>query len=234
MPAASASSMAGSSPRTSQRLPLAGGRRSRNGTWWPGAADRRAGLPGRHNVSNVLAAVAVASCSASRPDAIRRAAAAFTGVEHRLEPVAVVDGVRFVNDSQGTQPDAGRGGPARVPRPVVLIAGGRDKGIDLARSRRSLPSGPSRAVLIGESGPTLETLFHEAGLAHTERALARSGPCAQPTRWRASAGRPARSATVLLSPAAQLRHVRGLRGPRAGLQAGRGRAGRVPSRRGDR
>ena len=53
------------------------------------------------------------------------------GVEHRLEPVAMVDGVRFVNDSQGTQPDAVAAALHAFPAPVVLIAGGRDKGIDL-------------------------------------------------------------------------------------------------------
>ena len=63
-------------------------------------------IPGRHNVSNALAAVAVGLLFGVAPDAIRRAAAAFRGVEHRLETVAEVDGVRFVNDSQGTQPDA--------------------------------------------------------------------------------------------------------------------------------
>ena len=62
--------------------------------------------PGAHNVSNALAAIAVGLLFGIAPDAIRRAAAAFTGVEHRLQTVALVDGVRFVNDSQGTQPDA--------------------------------------------------------------------------------------------------------------------------------
>ena len=63
-------------------------------------------VPGRHERLECLAAVAVALVFGVAPDAIRRAAASFTGVEHRLEPVAVIDGVRFVNDSQGTQPDA--------------------------------------------------------------------------------------------------------------------------------
>ena len=63
-------------------------------------------IPGAHNVSNALAAIATALLFGVAPEAIRRAAAAFRGVEHRLEPVALIDGVRFVNDSQGTQPDA--------------------------------------------------------------------------------------------------------------------------------
>src|SRR5674476_1639572 len=55
----------------------------------------------------------------------------FAGVEHRLEPVGLVDGVRFVNDSQGTQPDAVAAAGRSFDAPLVLIAGGRDKGIDL-------------------------------------------------------------------------------------------------------
>ncbi len=79
------------------------------------------------------------------PDAIRRAAAAFTGVEHRLEPVALIDGVRFVNDSQGTQPDAVIAALRAFDGPIVLIAGGRDKGVDLVGpARRWSPSGPWR------------------------------------------------------------------------------------------
>ena len=91
------------------------------------------------------------------PDAIRRAAAAFTGVEHRLQSVALVDGVRFVNDSQGTQPDAVIAALRAFPAPVVLIAGGRDKGVDLAELARVVGQTAAAAVLIGESGPTLGT-----------------------------------------------------------------------------
>ena len=88
-------------------------------------------IPGRHNVSNALAAIAVGLLFGVAPDAIRRAAAGFTGVEHRLQPVGLVDGVRFVNDSQGTQPDAVIAALRAFEPPVVLIAGGRDKGVDL-------------------------------------------------------------------------------------------------------
>ena len=93
------------------------------------------GIPGAHNVSNALAAVAVGLLFGVAADAIREAAAAFTGVEHRLEHVAIVDGVRFINDSQGTQPDAVIAALAAFPAPVVLIAGGRDKGVDLIGPR---------------------------------------------------------------------------------------------------
>ena len=94
----------------------------------------------------------------------------FTGVEHRLEPVAIVDGVRFVNDSMGTQPDAVVAALRSYPGPLVLIAGGRDKGVDLSGLAPVVAERAVAAVLIGESGPTLEGLFRAAGLQHTERA----------------------------------------------------------------
>ena len=127
-------------------------------------------IPGAHNVSNALAAVSVALLFGVPPAAIRTAAAAFTGVEHRLEPVAVVDGVRYINDSQGTQPDAVIAALRAFEAPVVLIAGGRDKGVDLTDLAPVVAERAYAAVLIGESGPDLEARFQAAGLARTARA----------------------------------------------------------------
>ncbi|HEX2755675.1 MAG TPA: UDP-N-acetylmuramoyl-L-alanine--D-glutamate ligase, partial [Candidatus Limnocylindrales bacterium] len=168
-------------------------------------------IPGAHNVSNALAAIAVGLLFGVEPTAIRAAASAFTGVEHRLEPVAVIDGVRFINDSQGTQPDAVAAALRAFDRPIVLIAGGRAKGIDLGALAPVVVERAYAAVLIGESGPDLEAGFRAAGLARTERApdleaavrradaIAREALAAAPG---AGAGAGAMSATVRLSPAA--------------------------------
>ena len=153
-----------------ERLPLAGGGVAQAGPGGGIMPVDELGIPGRHNVSNALAAIAVGMLFGIAPDAIRRAAAAFTGVEHRLQSVGLVDGVRFVNDSQGTQPDAVIAALRAFPAPVVLIAGGRDKGINLSGLARVVGETAAAAVLIGESGPTLEGLFREAGLARTARA----------------------------------------------------------------
>jgi UDP-N-acetylmuramoylalanine--D-glutamate ligase len=164
------------------------------------------GIPGSHNVSNALAAIAVAALFGLEPSAIRGAAAAFTGVEHRLETVAVVDGVRFVNDSQGTQPDAVIAALQAFDPPVVLIAGGRDKGVDLSALGPVVAERAAAAVLIGESGPDLERRFRDAGLDRTERAatladaVERADALARDAL--AAAGGPPGPATVLLSPAA--------------------------------
>jgi UDP-N-acetylmuramoylalanine--D-glutamate ligase len=127
-------------------------------------------IPGPHNVSNVLAAVAVGVHFGLAPDRIRAAVASFTGVEHRLELVAVVDRVRYFNDSQGTQPDAVIAALHSFDVPVILIAGGRDKGVDMTELARHVAARAIAAVLIGESGPTLEHVFRAAGLRRTRRA----------------------------------------------------------------
>ncbi len=190
-----------------ERLPLAGGGRAATGPAGRIMPVGELGIPGRHNVSNALAAVAVALLFGISPDAIRRAAAAFRGVEHRLETVAVVDRVRFVNDSQGTQPDAVAAALRSFERPIVLIAGGRDKGVDLTALAPVVAERASAAVLIGESGPRLASLFRDAGLHVTERAatlgeaVARGDALARAALARGE-GRPGGLATVLLSPAA--------------------------------
>jgi UDP-N-acetylmuramoylalanine--D-glutamate ligase len=127
-------------------------------------------LPGAHNTSNVLAAVAVGLLFGLAPDAIRRAVAEFRGVEHRLEPVATIDGVLFVNDSQGTQPDAVIAALRSFEAPIVLIAGGRSKNLDLEELAAEVAARAAAAVLIGESAAELEALFGAAGVERIERA----------------------------------------------------------------
>ena len=165
-------------------------------------------IPGRHNVSNALAAVAGALVFGLAPDAIRRAAVAFTGVEHRLERVAVADGVQYVNDSQGTQPDAVIAALEAFRRPLVLIAGGRDKGVDLSGLAAVAALRADAAVLIGESGPVLERLFRGRGLKAVtfaptlEAAVERADAIARDLLPAARTTDPGAVATVLLSPAA--------------------------------
>ena len=187
------------------RLDLAGGGAAATGPGGRIMPIEELALPGRHNVSNAMAAIAVALLFGVAPDAIRRAAAAFTGVEHRLESVALVDGVRFVNDSQGTQPDAVIAALRAFPAPVVLIAGGRDKGVDLSELAPVVAERAYAAVLIGESGPALESMFRDAGLRTTARArtleaaVERADELARSARAESASRGPA---TVLLSPAA--------------------------------
>jgi UDP-N-acetylmuramoylalanine--D-glutamate ligase len=188
-----------------ERLGLAGGGRAATGPRGRVLPLAELPLPGRHNQSNLLAAVAVALLFGVAPDAIRRAAAGFAGVEHRLEVVAEIDGVRFVNDSQGTQPEAVMAALRSFDPPLVLIAGGRAKGIDLASLGPVAAERAAAAVLIGESGPDLADLLRGAGMDRVEQAgtLDAALPRADAIARELLASAPAASvATVLLSPAA--------------------------------
>jgi UDP-N-acetylmuramoylalanine--D-glutamate ligase len=169
-------------------------------------------LPGWHSVSNVAAAVAVGALFGLSAEAIRKGVTGFGGVEHRLEPVATADGVRYVNDSQGTQPDAVIAALRSFPPPLVLICGGRTKGVAIDDLALVVAERVTAAVLIGESGPELGAAFQLAGLDHTESAgsmdeavriadrIARAARAAQGVDAHgADAEEPA---TVLLSPAA--------------------------------
>jgi len=190
-----------------ERLPLAGGGIAATGPGGRILPIAELPIPGRHNVSNAMAAVSVALLFGVAPDAIRAAAARFRGVEHRLEAVAVVDGVRYVNDSQGTQPDAVIAALRAFDGPVVLIAGGRDKGIDLSELAMVVAERASAAVLIGESGPALERLFGDAGLATIDRAPSLDAAVERATAIARGLRDPGGAAVgsepvVLLSPAA--------------------------------
>jgi len=94
------------------------------------------GLPGQHNRANVAAAAALAKSFGISNQHIRNAIRNFTGVEHRLEFVRDLDGVRYINDTAATAPDAAIAALRSFDRPIVLIASGADKNLafdDLAR-----------------------------------------------------------------------------------------------------
>ena len=212
------------------RLPLAGGGLAATG---PGGrlmpVDELA-IPGRHNVANALAALAVGLLFGIAPDALRRAAAAFAGVEHRLEVVALRDGVRYVNDSQGTQPDAVIAALRAFPAPVVLVAGGRDKGVDLGGladvvAERAVGGRPHRRERAGPRGAV------PGGGARTDRpggvdgrgGRARGHPRPGGARLVRDDGR--RPGDGAAQPGGGVvRHVRGLRGPGPRVHGGGRRA----------
>lgn len=109
------------------------------------------GLAGHHNAQNAAAAYAVARALGLDPRRIANAIETFPGLAHRMEPVGAVDGVRFVNDSKATNPDAAAQALSVFPR-VRWIAGGRAKegGID---SLSALFPRITKAYLIGDAAP---------------------------------------------------------------------------------
>jgi UDP-N-acetylmuramoylalanine--D-glutamate ligase len=112
-------------------------------------------LPGPHNQSNVLAALAATLPLEISPHALRETLRAYAGLAHRLETVAVIDGVTFVNDSKATNRDSMEVALASFVHPVVLIAGGRDKGQDFSPLRDLVKNRARHVVLIGEGASAI-------------------------------------------------------------------------------
>ena len=105
--------------------------------WWGGHIHAVASrgdlrLPGVHNLENALAAMAIAGVWGAPPEAMGEALRSFRGVEHRLELVAEINGVRYVNDTTSTAPAAALAALAALAGPIVLIAGGADKKLDFS------------------------------------------------------------------------------------------------------
>ena len=130
-------------------------------------------LRGDHNVLNTLAACAVAGAAYVPVDAMRRAIASFTGVEHRLETVATLDGVTWVNDSIATAPERVVAALHSYRGPVVLLAGGRDKNLPWD-TMAALAVTTCRAVIaFGEYGPQVAEHMHRAKLQDSGAVLQR-------------------------------------------------------------
>jgi UDP-N-acetylmuramoylalanine--D-glutamate ligase len=113
-------------------------------------------LPGPHNIANALAALATVMPLELPPDTLRQVLRTYGGLEHRLEPAGEVDGVRFVNDSKATNVGSMEVALQSFEQPVVLIAGGRDKGQDFTPLAPLVRSAVKHLVLIGEGAPVME------------------------------------------------------------------------------
>jgi UDP-N-acetylmuramoylalanine--D-glutamate ligase len=115
---------------------------------------------GNHNVENIMAAATYAVLCGCPLDAIRRVLATFPGLEHALEIVRERRGVRFVNDSKGTNVDATLKALESIDQPIWLIAGGRDKGGDFSRLAQAVRRRVTRVILIGEAAPLLRQAWN--------------------------------------------------------------------------
>ena len=108
-------------------------------------------LMGGHNVENALAVAAAATVCGVAPETVREELKTFRGLPHRMEPVATWNGVRFINDSKATNPDAVVRALRAVEGPVILIAGGKDKGFDYSVLKGEVSRRVKAVVLIGEA-----------------------------------------------------------------------------------
>ncbi|MNC84836.1 UDP-N-acetylmuramoylalanine--D-glutamate ligase [compost metagenome] len=141
-------------------------------------------LTGRHMQHNVLAAAAVAALAGVPPAAMVEGLKGFTGLEHVMEPVATVGGVRFVNDSKATNVEAARRSIESFDGGVVAIVGGRFKGGNLRDLREAMGARGRAAIAIGEAAPLVREALADVvpvtGAASMGEAVERAYAAAAP------------------------------------------------------
>ena len=120
-------------------------------------------LPGRHNVANAMAAACAALAAGADLDAVRRGLESYRSLPHRLEFVGEVCGRRFYNDSLATTPESAVVGLEAFSAPVVLLAGGYDKQIDLTPLALGILRRAKAAALMGQTADLLACLLEEHG-----------------------------------------------------------------------
>jgi UDP-N-acetylmuramoylalanine--D-glutamate ligase len=159
----------------------------------PLIAEAELRIAGRHNTANALAALALGNAVGLPVEAMCAALRAFTGLAHRTHFVAERRGVRYYNDSKGTNVGATLAAIEGLPGRLVLIAGGDGKGQDFAPLAAPLARKARAVVLIGRDAPLIEAaIAGQAPCAHAvtlEEAVQQAAALAQP------------GDSVLLSPA---------------------------------
>ena len=150
-------------------------------------------LLGPHFVYDVMAAVTVGSIVRANPRDMTAAVESFGGLEHAMEPVAEVGGVRFVNDSKATNVESALRSIESFDRDLVVIMGGRFKGGDLTRLRLPLGARAKAVVAIGEARSLIRDAFGDLVIVYEsdtfDAAVRRAYELAQP------------AGVVLLAPA---------------------------------
>lgn len=121
-------------------------------------------IPGEHNVRNIMAAIIACKLLNIDLDLIKKSILSFTGVEHRIEFVREVDGVKYYNDSKGTNPDSTEVAVAAMDGDVVLIAGGYDKGADFDNLIEKSKDKIKTAILFGETAEKISNSCKKSGV----------------------------------------------------------------------
>jgi UDP-N-acetylmuramoylalanine--D-glutamate ligase len=126
-------------------------------------------IPGPHNIENSLAAALMAYCLGVKVEVIRRVLREFKGVEHRIEFVDEINQVTYYNDSKGTNIDASKVAVLAMNRPIVLIAGGYDKGSEFDDFVKTFDGRVKDLVLIGVTADKIEKTAREHGFNNIHR-----------------------------------------------------------------
>ncbi len=141
-------------------------------------------LPGAHNVENTLAAIAATRLAGAESAAIAKGVRSFAGVEHRLEFVAEIGGVRYYNDSKATNVDATLKALDAFPGRILIILGGKDKGSDYTALQKPLREKAILALLIGAAADKIEKqIAGSVAMEHAgtiERAVETASHAARP------------------------------------------------------
>jgi UDP-N-acetylmuramoylalanine--D-glutamate ligase len=122
-------------------------------------------LRGMHNVANCLAAAVLAEAAGCDVKAMADAIRDFRPVPHRLEVVAQVGEVTYINDSIATSPERSIAALRAIDEPVVLIVGGRDKHLPMGDWARLIGERARAVVLVGEAGPAIGATLAAAGVS---------------------------------------------------------------------
>jgi len=126
-------------------------------------------IPGKHNVENALAAAGVCFALNIKPEIIANVLKEFKGVEHRLEFSGEFNGVKFYNDSKGTNPDASIKAVQGIEEPIILIAGGYDKKSKYDEFIASFENKVKSLVLLGQTADEIEKCARESGFDNIYR-----------------------------------------------------------------
>ena len=154
-------------------------------------------IPGRHNLENALAAAAIAYFAGIPSEVIAKTLKSFKGVEHRMEFVRELRGVRYVNDSKGTNPDASMKAIDATYTPIILIAGGYEKNSDFHDFINGFDGRVKELLLLGHTAERFKAAAIECGFDPNHiRICSDMKECIQDASLLAKAGD-----TVLLSPA---------------------------------
>ena len=170
---------------------------------WRGGTERllpvdEIRLRGPHNLSNSLAALASVLPLEPSPDALRAALREYPGLEHRLEPAGSLEDVDFVNDSKATNLDSLTVALESFDEPVVLIAGGRDKGQDFGTIADLARRHVRHAVLIGEGADRIAAAWRGIPITRAKTLAEAVDRAYELARGGGAEG--AKRAVVLLSP----------------------------------
>lgn len=118
---------------------------------------------GKHNLENALASVSIGWVMGLDIGIMKRVLKAFPGVEHRIEYVDEIDGIKFYNDSKGTNPDASIRALEAIEAPIILIGGGQDKGSEFDSFILSFKGKVKALVLLGETKEKIRDTAIEHG-----------------------------------------------------------------------